>query len=70
MKRQYEKVTDSEGNTIGWVHQSMDETGWYSQNGTTRPKKNFVGFKHDTREKAIQSLQDRTRRFNDDVEVI
>lgn len=69
VKTKYNKVTDGNGNTIGWTHAAKDGSGYYSQAGL-RPKKNFFGFKHETEEKAVASLRHTHAELMKRVEVI
>lgn len=69
MKTNYSKVTDDNGNTIGWTHAAKDGSGYYSQAGL-KPKKNFFGFKHESESKAVESLRRNHAELMKRVEVI
>jgi hypothetical protein len=69
VKTKYNKVTDDNGNTIGWTHAANDGTGYYSQAGL-RPKKNFFGFKHEMEAAAVASLKHTHSELMKRVEVI
>lgn len=65
----YSKVTDDNGNTIGWTHSAKDGSGYYSQAGL-KPKKNFFGFKHESEAKAVESLRRNHAALMKSVEVV